>query len=109
MGDGGVSTISSAAGRKSSSVLSRRLSLRMFSMNFMDAGLQPMERRIAATGVDQLIMRTVLDQPTAIDGDDAFGAPHGGKPVGNNKDRPILDDLFHILLDDPLAFIVERA
>src|SRR5260370_39277859 len=88
IGDGGVSTISSAAGRNASS--SPRLSCarrngmtrRMGSAcvtglaDFMDSCLQPMQRCIAAAGLDQRVMRAVLDPAAALERDDAIGRSH---------------------------------
>src|SRR6516165_4535005 len=74
-GDGGVSTISSAAGRNASSCLSRALlareegsAFRTFgaaacdacSADFMDARLEPMKRRIAPASIDELVVGAVL-------------------------------------------------
>src|SRR5262249_4664740 len=120
-GDGGVSTISSAAGRNASSCLSRALlaceeasAFRRFGVtpcdvclaDCMDARLEPMEHRIAALRIDELVMGAVLHQPSAIDGDDAVGPAHGGKAMGNNEDRPPLGDLPHVVLDGPLTFVI---
>src|SRR6476620_6626492 len=67
IGDGGVSTISSAAGRKASSSRSRRL--RAFGngttaalVDFMNATLQAIKRRVAPACPDQLIMLAVLNE-----------------------------------------------
>src|SRR5229473_2974879 len=80
-GGAGVSTISRAAGRKASSSLPRscgtRKKLVAASANFMDARLQPIEGRVATTGVDQLVMRTVFYQAATIDGHDPVGPTHG--------------------------------
>src|SRR6516225_8126416 len=69
-GDGGDSTISSAAGRNASSCLSRPLlprevgsAFRTFGAapcdaclaDFMDARLEPMERRVAPARIDELV------------------------------------------------------
>src|SRR6516225_2821803 len=123
-GDGGVSTISSAAGRKASSYLSRPLlapevgsAFRTFAAaacddclaDCMDARLESMEHRIAPTCIDELVVGAVLHQPSAIDGDDAVGPAHGGEAMGNNEDRPPLGDLPHVVLDDPLALVIEGA
>src|SRR5215472_12700576 len=116
-GDGGVSTISSAAGRKASSCLSRALlardeggPLRTFGAavcdawlaDFMDARLEPMQRRVAPVRIDELVVSAVLHQPSAIDGDDAIGPAHGGEAMGNNKDGAALGDFPHVILDNPL-------
>src|SRR5712691_894078 len=117
IGDGGVSTISSAAGKKASSSLSRRSPLRENATtfladcleDFMDSGLQAVERGIAAAGLDQIVMGAVLDDAARFEGDDAVGAPHRGEPVGDDEYGAALGDLLHVLLDYSLALVVERA
>src|SRR5215468_7765844 len=76
-GDGGVSTISSAAGRNASSCLSRPLLIReedsavrtfgaarsdICLADCMDARLQPMKRRVAPARIDELVVGAVLHQ-----------------------------------------------
>src|SRR5258708_22790658 len=84
-GDAGVSTISSAAGRNAvSSALERALVFgneMILLADFMDARLKPVERGVTATGTNQLVVGSVLDDAAAFDGDDAVRAPDGGKPV----------------------------
>src|SRR5262249_14367069 len=99
-GDGGVSTISSAAGRNASS--SRRRSrgrggttrdedaAAVASADLMEASLQSVQRRVAAAGLDQRVVGAVLDQPAAIEGDDAVGAAHGRQPVCDDQDGAAL-------------------
>src|SRR4051812_34653812 len=83
VGDGGVSTISSAAGRNASSSL-RRCGARRngttrcpspawvtASSDFMKTSLQPVQRGIAAARLDQRVVAAVLDQAAAIQRDDA--------------------------------------
>ena len=41
--------------------------------------------------------------------DDAVGATHGGEAVRDNDDGAPLGDLDHVVLDDALAFVVERT
>src|SRR5215469_5443215 len=123
-GDGGVSRISSAAGKNASSSLSRPLLVREDGGVFrtfgaarcdvcltdcIDARLEPMEHRVAPARIDELVVGAILHQPSAIDGDDAIGPAHGGEAMGNNEDRPPLGDLPHVVLDDPLALVIERA
>src|SRR6516164_8334925 len=75
MGDGGVSTISSAAGRNASSSLSRPLLVREEGSAFrtfgtapcdvcladcMEARLKPVERRVASARIDELVVGAVL-------------------------------------------------
>src|SRR6476469_1066653 len=112
IGDGGVSTISSAAGRKA--ISSPREPARsqggtMRSANVMNACLHAEERGIAPAGAHQLIVRAVLDDPAALDRDDAVGHAHGREPVRDDQHRAAGGDLAHVLLDDPLALVVERA
>src|SRR5262249_49589430 len=78
------------------------------SADFMEASLQPMQRRIAAAGLDQRIMGAVLDQAAALQGEDPIRRPHGGEAVRNDKHCASPRDLLHVLLDDALALIVER-
>src|ERR1700674_5655613 len=63
-GGGGVSTISRAAGRKASSSSVRDAGLCRYATralaDFMDACLQTVQRRVAAAGVDQLVVSAVL-------------------------------------------------
>src|SRR5216684_1118635 len=121
IGEGGVSTISSAAGRNASSSLRLSCARRngmtrcMGSAgvsglaNFMDPSLQPMQRCIAAAGLDQRVMGAILDQAAALERDDAIGRPHGREPVRDDQNRSPFADLFHVLLNDALALIVEGA
>src|SRR5215475_690982 len=113
IGGGGVSTISSAAGRKASSSrvrvagLSRRET--RASADFMDACLQTVQRRIATAGSDQVIMTAVLYETAAVDGDEAIAPPHGRQPMRDDEYGAAVGEPRHVLLDDPLALIVERA
>jgi hypothetical protein len=68
-----------------------------------------MELGIAATPTQQVFVRAVFDQATAIHRDDAIGAANRGKPVGNDDHRAARRDSSHILLDDPLAFVIKCA
>src|SRR5271156_3792477 len=73
IGDGGVSTISSAAGRKASSSFSRRSRFIGNDTTFfvasiaaladlMDATLQPVKVRVASAGPYQVIVSTILNE-----------------------------------------------
>src|SRR5712691_1309215 len=73
IGDGGVSTISSAAGRNASSWSRRRRAPASGKAttaldDFMDPSLEAVQHRVAATGAHQLVMRAVFDDPPAVDG-----------------------------------------
>src|SRR3954454_23136981 len=113
IGEGGVSTISSAAGRKASSSRSRpwrRLGNGMTALaDFMNAPLHAIEGRVTSAGPEQLFVRAVLDQATAIDGDNPVGRAHGRQAVSDDNDGPALGDIAHVLLNDALALEVERA
>src|ERR1700676_2146409 len=78
IGDGGVSTISRAAGRNANSSLRRGVRRNGkgrgvgppradASADFMESPLQPMQRCVTATGLDQRIVASVLDKATAIE------------------------------------------
>ena len=71
--------------------------------------LQTIERRIATAPAYQLVVRTIFDQAPMIERQDAVGKANRRQAVGNDEHRAPLSDLRHVLLDDPLAFIVERA
>jgi hypothetical protein len=75
----------------------------------MDARLEAMEGGIAPAGADELVVIAILDEAAALDGDDAVGAAHRREAVGDDEDGAALGDPAHVLLDDPLALIVERA
>src|SRR5262249_947750 len=121
IGAGAVSTISSAAGRNASSSLRRSCARRngitrrigltgvASSADFMNSCLQPMQRCIAAASLDQRVMGTVLDQAAALERDDAIRRPHGREPVRDDENGAPLGDLFHVLLNDALALIIEGA
>src|SRR4029078_13280405 len=117
---GGPPTISSATGRKASSsrrswmrrngtTVSALLTGRVLLAGFMEPSLQTVQRCIAAAGLDQRVVGAVLHQAAALERDDPVRRPHGREPVRNDKDRSSFGDLLHVLLDDALALIIERA
>src|SRR5215813_13748303 len=121
IGEGGVSTISSAAGRNASSALRRSRACRSGTAlrtgcagaaalaDFMDSCLQPMQRGVTAAGLDQRVMAAVLGHAAAFERDDAVGRPHRRQPVRDDQHRASLGDRLHVALDDPLALVVEGA
>src|SRR3954454_3433730 len=121
IGDGGVSVISSAAGRKATSLALRPFPFRngitvcsgraagTVLADLINASLETMQGGVPAAGLDQRIMRAVLDQTAAFQGEDAIGAADGGQTVRDDQDGAAFRDLLHVVMDDPLAFIVERA
>src|ERR1700739_655946 len=113
IGDGGVSTISSAAGKKASSC-SRRRTLTpgraiMALRELMDPGLQAVQVRIAPAGSHELFMRAVLDEPASLDRDDAVGSTNGRQSVSDDQDGAPAGYFSHVFMDDPLARVVQRA
>src|ERR1700736_600663 len=121
VGEGGDSTISSAAGRNAISSRSRRaragngttladfVDSDFVDSDFMDPTLPAVEGGIAAPGSDQLVMRPILDQAAALNGHDAVAGAHRREAVRDDEDRATLGDLAHVLLDDALALVIERA
>src|ERR1700730_12639470 len=120
VGEGGDSTISRAAGRNAISSRSRRafgngttladfVDSDVMDSDFMDATLHAVEGGIAPTGSDQLVVRAVLDKAAALNGHDAIAGAHGREAVRDDEDGAALGDLAHVLLDDALALVVERA
>src|SRR5579872_1505883 len=71
--------------------------------------LDAVERRVAATLADQLLVRPVFDQPTAIYGDDTVASPDRGQPMGDDKHRTPLRNALHIVLNDALALVIQCA
>src|SRR6478752_5023205 len=105
IGDGGVSVISSAAGRKAVSSALRFLVFRKGTTvcsgfragavlaDLIDPSLEAMQGRIAAAVPDQGVMRAVLDQAAALQREDAVGAADGGETMRNDQDRAALRDV----------------
>src|SRR6202007_1409351 len=112
IGEGGVSTISRAAGRKASSCSRRRTLPRGRAITalgeLMDTGLQAVQVGVASAGSHELVMRPVLDNSTPLDCDNAVGAPHGRQAVGDDQDGPPAGNYLHVLMNDPLARLIER-
>src|SRR5262249_59609048 len=118
-GEAGVSRISNAAGRNSHSGLRRcggahsrdagGAASFFASADFMEACLQPVQRRVAPGFVHELLVVAVFDDAAAFDGDDAIGVTNSRQPVGDDDDGPPFRDFLHVLVDDPLALVIERA
>src|SRR5262245_1096798 len=123
-GDGGVSTTSSAAGRKAISSRRRALGLRRNGTTVpacgagcwgdgladaMQASLQTPQVRVAAARLHQLVMRAILDDAPAVERDDAGGRTHRRQSVRDDEHRAALGDVLHVLLNDALAFVVQRT
>src|SRR6266699_3595437 len=116
VGDTGVSTISSAAGRNASSSAFRLVrAVEGFCSglprltSFMDPCLNAMQRRVTPAAGHQLVMGAVFDHPATVDGDDAIGTAHRRQAVGDDDDGAPAHDGLHVLLDDAFALIVECA
>src|SRR6202035_1224784 len=76
-GDAGVSTTSSAAGRKAISAADLPAFLlgknRIFLSDFMNTCLQPIEHGVTAPRTNQFVVRTVLDDAALLNRDDPVG------------------------------------
>src|SRR5262249_37388883 len=79
------------------------------SDNFMDPRLQLVERRVAPGRADQILMAPFLDEPAAVERQDAIRDPHRGQPMRDDEHRSAGRDAAHVLLNDTLALIVERT
>ncbi len=121
-GDAGVSRISSDAGRNCSAVRSwlRRTSVAVAPPSqettcsppgavLWNAALQPVQGGIAPGVLHQLVVGAVLDEPPALDGDDAIGGAHRREPMGDDQHRAPVGDLAHVALDDVFTLVIQRA
>src|SRR5260370_28435579 len=54
-------------------------------------------------------MGAVLNEAPTLDRDDAVGPTHCGKPVGDNENGAAFTDPAHVVLNDALALVIERA
>src|SRR5581483_5266058 len=102
-GEGGVSVISRAAGRKASSCAVRRAAglgkvMTWRLADVIDPSLHEMEVGVATVAPYQLVMGAVLDDAAALERDDAIGPADRGKPVGNDEHGAPGGDLLHVLL-----------
>src|SRR5258708_33084620 len=55
------------------------------------------------------VVRPVLCDAATLDGDDSIGAAHCRQAVSDHEHGTALAYLPHVVLDDPLALIIERA
>ena len=67
------------------------------------------ERRVAAAGEDQLLVRADLDDAPAVEDDDLVRVAHGREPVRDRDRRPPLREPVERLLHESLRLVVERA
>src|SRR5215472_11962991 len=72
-------------------------------------GLLAEQARVATVAVDEIVVRAVLDDAAALDGEDAVGEAQRRQPVGDDDDGASLRHLAHVLLDEALRLGVERA
>src|ERR1700737_766873 len=54
-------------------------------------------------------MGAVLDDAATLDRDDAVGPAYRGKPVGDNENGAAFTDPAHVVLNDALTLVIERA
>lgn len=59
--------------------------------------------------MDQFLMRPVLDEAPAVDREDAVGTAYCRKAVSDHDGGAPLANAPHVVLDDPLALVVECA
>ena len=71
--------------------------------------LQLGEPGVERTGVDQLRMGSLGNQLAAVQNENAVGVAHRGKAVGDHQRCPVCGELLDRLLDEGLAFCIERA
>src|SRR5947207_7705653 len=137
-GEGGVSTISRAAGRNSVSTRSRlpcgrnpSSDLRMAiaplqrstiqarkprrgrgarsSTDFMETRLEAMEVGVMPAAAHEVFVAAIFHDATLADRDDAIGPSHGRQTMGDDDHGAASRDVGHVVLDRPLALVVERA
>src|SRR5881397_3109719 len=114
IGDGGVSVISSAAGRNAISCSRRRAGAgglgngTMFRLaDVMDTGLQIVEVCVTPVRADQLIMSAVLDDAAMLERNDPVRITYRREPMSDDEHGPAGGNSFHVLLDGTLAFVIE--
>src|SRR3981081_3939420 len=81
----------------------------IFLTTVIEARLQKMEICIAPVRPDQFVVGAVLDDTTTLDCDDAVGPAHRGKPVSADENRAAFTYPAHVVLDDALTLVIERA
>src|SRR4051794_36826383 len=114
-GEAGVSMISREAGRNSRSSLARAGTGRRacnapaISLYLLKSSLRAVEHRVSSTMAHQLVMRAVLYDPAMLDSDQPIDLPQGRETMSDDKNGAPGAHPAHVLLDDPLALIVERA
>src|SRR4051794_991302 len=64
---------------------------------------------VRQAAAQQRVMGADLSDAALLDDDDDAGPRHKGQAVGDDHDRPAAADRAEMLLDDRLAFRVERA
>ena len=77
--------------------------------DLMNSRLQPVQRCVATSGLDQYLVGAIFDQAAALERDDAICGAYRGEAVRDDQDRPLLGDLLHVVLNGALALIVEGA
>ena len=75
----------------------------------MDISLHTVQRGVATSSFDELVVRPILHDPTTIDGDDPVASSNGGQAMGYDENRAPSGDALHIVLNDALALIIQRA
>ena len=73
------------------------------------SGLHCVIERHNARATQKNVVRAILRHASAFDRQNAVGDTYGHQPMGDDEDGSTFDDLAHIVLDDPLAFIIQCA
>jgi len=68
-----------------------------------------MQLRIKAVAGEQVIVRALFDYAAIVDDKDGVRHAHGGQSVRDNQHRALAADGAHVVLDDALGFIIQRA
>src|ERR1700732_1670127 len=59
--------------------------------------------------MDQFVVGAIFDDASTLDRKNAISPAHCGKPMGDNENGTAFADSAHVVLDDALALVIERA
>ena len=72
-------------------------------------GLMCIQIEVIAILLHQIFVAALLHNLSVIDDEDALGVADSAQAMGDDKHRAVLADVAHVLVDDGLGFIIERA
>src|SRR5438874_4716 len=75
----------------------------------LSASLHVMQLRVATVFANQLIVCAVFDNATSLDRNDSVGMADRRQTMSDQDHGSVLNNFLHILLNDPLALIIESA